>query len=305
MIKKQCLTCKTIFLVHPYRKDTALYCSRKCHAESIKGHPPWNKTNTITFCKVCNKEFHVKPSHLSKTKYCSRRCYAKSMHNKTPWNKNLKGIMKSNAGSFKKGHKSWNQKPKIQKVCLICKKEFSVIQSLAKAKYCSPKCRYEAMKGHTPWNKNLKGVMGPNVGSFKKGHKSWLKGTKGLIKRNKGTFKKGMKKLSTMYVFPKGEKHPKYKGGKYTTPDGYIMIYQPHHPYPSHPDGYILEHRLVMEKHCKRFLTKDEIIHHKGIKYPIGSIENKQDNRIENLQLTNRAEHTRFHNLNRKKQLIH
>jgi len=54
-----------------------------------------------------------------------------------------------------------------------------------------------------------------------------------------------------------------------------------------------------MEKHLGRYLKPEECVHHKGIKYPIGSIENKQDNRIENLELSNRNRHALSHSINR------
>ena len=57
-------------------------------------------------------------------------------------------------------------------------------------------------------------------------------------------------------------------------------------------DGYVLEHRLVVAKALRRCLHRWEIIHHKGVKYPKGSIENKQDNRYpENLQLVSDDRH--------------
>jgi len=53
-------------------------------------------------------------------------------------------------------------------------------------------------------------------------------------------------------------------------------------------DGYILEHILVMEQYLGRFLTPQEVVHHKN------HITN--DNRIENLELfASHADHLSMH----------
>jgi hypothetical protein len=85
-----------------------------------------------------------------------------------------------------------------------------------------------------------------------------------------------------------GESHYAWKGGKIYDPHGYILVRRPNHPY-AKINGYIFEHRLVMEKHLGRYLTQEEVVHHNN--------HVRDDNRIENLQLINRSEHTsRYHN---------
>lgn len=68
--------------------------------------------------------------------------------------------------------------------------------------------------------------------------------------------------------------------------DGYISVYFPNHPSAS-SDGYIMQHRLIMEKQLGRYLTKDEIVHHINFK--------RADNDINNLQLMNPKEHMSYH----------
>lgn len=78
------------------------------------------------------------------------------------------------------------------------------------------------------------------------------------------------------------EKNPAWKGGKRIDADGYVSIRMPDHP--NSNGGYVLEHRLVMEKALGRFLDRKEVVHHKN--------GNKQDNHIENLLLfQNNGEH--------------
>lgn len=83
------------------------------------------------------------------------------------------------------------------------------------------------------------------------------------------------------------EAHKIHRAGhKKIRDDGYIEIYYPDHP-DSTADGYVMEHRLIMEKEIGRRLKKDEVVHH------INHI--RTDNRIENLKLMTFSEHMSLH----------
>ena len=53
----------------------------------------------------------------------------------------------------------------------------------------------------------------------------------------------------------------------------------------------MIKNCYICQKHLERYLTSDELVHHLN--------ENKQDNRIENLELMNRSEHAREHGIKR------
>ena len=92
--------------------------------------------------------------------------------------------------------------------------------------------------------------------------------------------------------------HKSSKGGR-VVERGYvkIMLYPDDFFFPmahktkTRKNHYVLEHRLVMAKHLGRCLQDWEIVHHKGTKYPTGSLENRSDNRIENLQIVTDDRH--------------
>lgn len=91
----------------------------------------------------------------------------------------------------------------------------------------------------------------------------------------------------------RGEKSVNWHGGTHISKDGYKYIYSPYHPY-STKSGYVLEHRLVMEKHIGRFLNKKEVVHHIDT--------NRLNNSIDNLELIDGSgKHLmRFHNIKDK-----
>ncbi len=83
----------------------------------------------------------------------------------------------------------------------------------------------------------------------------------------------------------RGENNHQWKGG-WTTKSGYIYVYMPDHPN-ANGDGYIAEHRLIMEKHLGRHLAKEEVVHHvNGLRW---------DNRIENLEVLDKHKHHSAH----------
>lgn len=87
-----------------------------------------------------------------------------------------------------------------------------------------------------------------------------------------------------------GESSPSWRGGRCKHPDGYILIFiirtDFFRPMAS-KTGYVMEHRLIIAKHLGRCLHQWEVVHHKnGI---------KDDNRIENLELSTKGSHVIEH----------
>lgn len=86
-----------------------------------------------------------------------------------------------------------------------------------------------------------------------------------------------------------GNKGGRWIGGRINF-NGYIKIWMPDDPR-STKEGYILEHRLIMSEAIGRPLEDFEDVHH------INKVKN--DNRIENLLLLTRSEHTILHEKNK------
>ena len=78
------------------------------------------------------------------------------------------------------------------------------------------------------------------------------------------------------------ERGKAYRGGKRISSWGYVLILVG-------VDRYEFEHRLVMECAIGRKLDRNEHVHHIN--------GNKQDNRLENLEIMTKADHCRHHSI--------
>lgn len=85
-----------------------------------------------------------------------------------------------------------------------------------------------------------------------------------------------------------GEGHPSWKGGRFVTQAGYVLVKAEGHLRASSNHGYVFEHILVYERYHSCCLLPRAVIHHIN--------GNKQDNRPENLELMSNSGHTTHHN---------
>jgi len=77
----------------------------------------------------------------------------------------------------------------------------------------------------------------------------------------------------------KGADHPLWRGGRYLDKDGYVII--------NIEGKQVKAHRYIMEQVLGRKLRRDEVVHHIN--------GNRQDNRVENLQVMTIGEHNKLH----------
>lgn len=72
------------------------------------------------------------------------------------------------------------------------------------------------------------------------------------------------------------ERNAFWAGGMTVDTDGYILVKCPDHPHKDH-NGYVRQHRLVMEDSLGRYLIPGEVVDHKN--------GDTSDNRLDNLRL--------------------
>lgn len=148
----------------------------------------------------------------------------------------------------------------INKICNFCCWEFYVPHGLKdRKKFCSKSCKISY--GHNSVTRKI-------LSDSQKGKPAWNKG----------------KVMPSLRI-------PRKNGGKHIDKDGYIRVYCPNHPSVINKRRKdVLEHRLIMEQKIGRYLTKEEVVHHKN--------EVRTDNHPDNLMLfPNNVEHLRYHNI--------
>ena len=130
-------------------------------------------------------------------------------------------------------------------------------------------------KGTVPYNKGIKGLYHTSDETKEKIRQIRL----GSEFSDESKLKMSLAQL--------GEKNSYWNGGKTKVSAGYILITKLGHPHITR-QGYIFEHRIVMEEFLGRYLELEEVVHHIN--------EIRDDNRIENLMLfANRGEHQKHH----------
>lgn len=115
----------------------------------------------------------------------------------------------------------------------------------------------------------------------------------GEFKTTNAEIKKGGGKYCSKQCYHKsrtGKRSTNWKGGRKKNSRGYIELYKPNHPN-SDCAGYVKEHVYIASKRLGRPMRRGDVVHHKNGKVA--------DNRIENLEVMTRGQHTHIHLKNR------
>ena len=131
-------------------------------------------------------------------------------------------------------------------------------------------------------------------GNFKHSRETLLKISKAHKGKKYGASTRAKISKARKIFYKMGNHPPRWNGGKREKrSDGYIQIQAKNHPSAT-KEGYVLEHRLVMERVLGRFLLESEVVHHID--------GNRKNNSPENLMVfSSGADHLRYHNFFRKR----
>lgn len=238
-------------------------------------------------CLNCGKEFKGKKS--AKRKFCCKEC----------------------SNEYRKGKPNEKLSKKVEVVCAYCGKIEQVIPARAKTYVCcSTACSAAYRKDKHETQIKCECPICKTI--------FWVKPSR--VKRVKTTIccsKECSNKLKeTTYLGENnhqygltGHLNSSFKENEIISNYGYILEYCPGHPKPcdrSNKEARVRQHRLVIERNYEKFdpiyfeqignwiVLKDEYdVHHIN--------EDKTDNRLENLQILTREEHTALHNTIRSK----
>lgn len=188
----------------------------------------------------------------------------------------------------------------IQRICQQCGKIYETFPSI-NLQFCNQKCYDESRKkrivfncafcGKESWHypSKPKKYCNRSCACLARNHSpdnpAYHRDISG---KNNPMYGKGLSGSDNPMYGKTGEKNPNWKGGKKRRKDGYVLVIAPPgHPYPADTSSgtpYILEHRLVMERHLRRYLKPGEVVHHID--------ENPSNNEISNLRLySSQSEH--------------
>ena len=181
--------------------------------------------------------------------------------------------------------------------CQICGKWFKVPQCRAEtAVTCSRTCRAEYAA--RSMRKDKVKLRCPVCGKFYFKHESQAVTRRYCSNECRYKSPEYLNKLSEAL---QGSGNGMWKGGVVSHSDGYLYERAFDHPYAS--NGYVLQHRLVVERHLratdpesvylsdvngKSYLRPKVVVHHKNF--------DRKDNRIENLEVLSTGDHQRLHN---------